>query len=782
MKKIKWSLKNFKRGITLSLFLSIVPVLLFGSMIYRFGTDMVQTEVQRTSQERLIFLRKQVDGMLSQLEQMTNQMALQSDIIQWINIGQAPALGTLTLSNTVMQNLSNLKNNYQYIDSAYLYHISQHVIATPAVITSAGDLRMLKDNGWLPLMNQMVENKRQSQWVAPRSMVNESIEPATTVTYLRILPFFYNDAKAAIIVNIRGDFLNFMLTGAPFGERAGVMIFNNENKLIASKGWNTEPSDNALNAVEQWLAKLPATSYSEEGITTAKLQGQFVSVNKSAANGWKYVMMVPGDMPIRKVELFKRMVMVLTLCLGLLAVISAFFSYKRFQQNLKKIIDRLKGVNLVKDNALEKDRVQYQQEFRNPLDQIEYRISLLASEADEVQRKWQQQIPYIRDHFIFTCIYGNPALIRDSQWLENSPLFPNPLLQVLVVEMDPPLEGEQERFKENDSLFLFSVANIAKELVQPPGHSEVLMTYNQVVLILNPELNTSEHEALHFAESLRSMVRKYLKHTVTIGVGRPVRHEQELNLSFQDALSRLQTNWLQSRDQVVSYLQPLGYKDGFKVYPIFLENELVTALRMQDEVVVFRKLAEFRTFLEDGHTPISLVRTYSLQLVVSIFRLLQEYEEDITTLFRENNPYEQFLQLDSTDKTFDWISRELLRPLLDFFRHMRMKKKQDAANQALEMIERRFADPSLSLQALADELKLSASQLSLIFKEQTGMTFVHYVTERRLNEAKRLLARTELYLSDIALEVGYSNATQLIRVFKKANGMTPGEYRASEKS
>ncbi|MNR59293.1 HTH-type transcriptional regulator YesS [compost metagenome] len=67
--------------------------------------------------------------------------------------------------------------------------------------------------------------------------------------------------------------------------------------------------------------------------------------------------------------------------------------------------------------------------------------------------------------------------------------------------------------------------------------------------------------------------------------------------------------------------------------------------------------------------------------------------------------------------------------------------------------------------------------MSLIFKEETGDTFINYVTRIRVERTKSLLCETELTIAQIAKEVGYANAQHLIRVFKKQEGKTPGEYR-----
>ena len=61
--------------------------------------------------------------------------------------------------------------------------------------------------------------------------------------------------------------------------------------------------------------------------------------------------------------------------------------------------------------------------------------------------------------------------------------------------------------------------------------------------------------------------------------------------------------------------------------------------------------------------------------------------------------------------------------------------------------------------------------------EETGMTLGQYVTQIKVDEAKRLMDVTCKSIAEIAEYLGYSSQSHFQRVFKKASGMTPGEYR-----
>lgn len=67
--------------------------------------------------------------------------------------------------------------------------------------------------------------------------------------------------------------------------------------------------------------------------------------------------------------------------------------------------------------------------------------------------------------------------------------------------------------------------------------------------------------------------------------------------------------------------------------------------------------------------------------------------------------------------------------------------------------------------------------LSHIFKEYSGETFQDYVIKVRINKGKRLLNYTDLSISNVATQTGYSNTAYFAKHFKRETGMTPKEYR-----
>lgn len=85
----------------------------------------------------------------------------------------------------------------------------------------------------------------------------------------------------------------------------------------------------------------------------------------------------------------------------------------------------------------------------------------------------------------------------------------------------------------------------------------------------------------------------------------------------------------------------------------------------------------------------------------------------------------------------------------------------------------------ISLTGAAQVLNMNANYVSQLFKKEAGITFVHYITQKRLEDAKELLSTTKKPLTDIAVEVGFNDTFHFIKTFKKFVGVTPGQYRSN---
>lgn len=99
-----------------------------------------------------------------------------------------------------------------------------------------------------------------------------------------------------------------------------------------------------------------------------------------------------------------------------------------------------------------------------------------------------------------------------------------------------------------------------------------------------------------------------------------------------------------------------------------------------------------------------------------------------------------------------------------------------AERRCLELMRERLSE-DISLDELAAEAQLSSFHFARMFKQSVGAPPRVYLTRLRIERACELLEHTDLPITEIALEVGYSSSQVFARVFLKHQSMTPSAYR-----
>ena len=106
--------------------------------------------------------------------------------------------------------------------------------------------------------------------------------------------------------------------------------------------------------------------------------------------------------------------------------------------------------------------------------------------------------------------------------------------------------------------------------------------------------------------------------------------------------------------------------------------------------------------------------------------------------------------------------------------------RKSAARGILQDVEREikahYAE-NISLRELSQKFYLNSAYLGQIFKKKYGQSFKDYLTDFRIKEAARMLARTDLKIIRIAEDVGYKDSDYFVQKFIERMGCTPSKYR-----
>lgn len=109
-------------------------------------------------------------------------------------------------------------------------------------------------------------------------------------------------------------------------------------------------------------------------------------------------------------------------------------------------------------------------------------------------------------------------------------------------------------------------------------------------------------------------------------------------------------------------------------------------------------------------------------------------------------------------------------------------KSSQLISRVCKYISNNYTSYDLSLDSVSDILGITPSYLSSLFKKCTGVNFIDYISNIRIQTAKELLKDPLRSAGEIAELSGYESASYFTRAFKKKTGLTPTEYRRQNPS
>ena len=138
--------------------------------------------------------------------------------------------------------------------------------------------------------------------------------------------------------------------------------------------------------------------------------------------------------------------------------------------------------------------------------------------------------------------------------------------------------------------------------------------------------------------------------------------------------------------------------------------------------------------------------------------------------------YQEMEKLQTTDALLQYADRIIS----DIGKHIDADQTGSSHHVILELLEYINAhyNEDIGLNELADRARMSTAYLSVLFKTEVGTSYVKYLTELRIRQAKKFL-KDGYKVNEVSEMVGYSNYRYFCDIFKKHEGKTPSEYKAN---
>lgn len=144
--------------------------------------------------------------------------------------------------------------------------------------------------------------------------------------------------------------------------------------------------------------------------------------------------------------------------------------------------------------------------------------------------------------------------------------------------------------------------------------------------------------------------------------------------------------------------------------------------------------------------------------------------------FADSKPYLKDYKRMSNYFLFDNKKLKRFRLLYDIFDRLDSEQSENRLSPIIKYIENNISETSLNNQHLANIMGISDVHFRKIFLEEMGITAKQYILDLRLKKSKLLLSESELSVTKISEECGFSSLYHFCRIFKLKTGITPLEY------
>ncbi len=415
---------------------------------------------------------------------------------------------------------------------------------------------------------------------------------------------------------------------------------------------------------------------------------------------------------------------------------------------------------------------------------LETRINEEIAQKEDIvmlRKHYSESLPVIREKFLTQLISGSPEEREiKTRVCEYGLKLEGDIFAVAAVNIDS-ISFKNNVFEEKDmEVVKVAVMNISKEIVEKHSFGEVFFYDDNLVIIAGfreCERNSVFGRSFSVLEEIRQNIEKFLKISITIGLGRLGNSLSKLKESYRTALTALEYKLIIGGNKVIFIedLEPLT-TDNI-IFDEKKEKVLISSIKFgtKDEVIkavdiLFNDIYGMKASIMDYHM-------YLMEITAAINKLIRSFQMDSGEIFgKDFSSYEEEFRNKSLDEIRIWVERACII-LMERITNKRQNTTEILLEKAKDYIRNNYGDNELSIQKVADYLHISPSYLSMIFKKEANVTFLKYLVNIRLEVAKDLLSNNDLKTFQIAEKIGYPEINYFSYFFKKNFGMSPREYR-----
>lgn len=374
------------------------------------------------------------------------------------------------------------------------------------------------------------------------------------------------------------------------------------------------------------------------------------------------------------------------------------------------------------------------------------------------------------ENVISGVLYGTSSLDKEVESFLDKKYGiakDTPLIELLVYLGDS-YEAERER-KRNELCQILRQKEVKYCLAD--------MEYDKAILALVYDYSSRQDIERWYQNQILFQSRGQRKQKVSYGM-LEVSGVCEVRDGYQKLLPYMDWNIILGADVLISYPHIADIQSEVCIYPVELETQIKAAICMGEYEKVREIYRRFHNYFLNGHvySPKEIKESY-VRFEWSVLNIAKE----VGCIDHKDIDQKRLLDSVMNAKT----ENELERTFEEILCRMNVSAHETGAvslavKKAQSMIHEFYAD-GITLNEIADRLNLTQEYLGTQFHKELGENFSTYIRSYRLAKAKEMLIGTQLKQYKISEKVGYADAKYFARVFKECVGMSPAEYRKSNR-
>ncbi|MBB6453659.1 two-component system response regulator YesN [Salirhabdus euzebyi] len=333
------------------------------------------------------------------------------------------------------------------------------------------------------------------------------------------------------------------------------------------------------------------------------------------------------------------------------------------------------------------------------------------------------------------------------------------------------MEASEEKFVMSILLPLGSDDHysIIKEKIRKIGSGWVGALYGRQlpIIVFRNQDQTFRTQATLLAKEILTLVKTTDNENWFIGIGNVYKSLNKIRQSYQESLIATKDTKLPVKYRFYSDLP--ATVPGFDEHTSRqYEQQFFEQIRSGEWEQIYKNITDLIDHYEQEGANLLQVQQRLAELLWIASRVMSEMGVESDTHYYSSKATD-YRQLRAETK-------HLLERIQEAFYDYNDKLEADTIQKIKQYIIQ-HAHEDISLDAIGKEVGFSPIYISKIFKEQLGVNYIHFLTECRIEEAKKLMKDPEKSLKEITFEVGYHDPNYFSKVFKKMCNLSPSEYR-----